>query len=212
MSIRNRITAGLAAVTVAFALGACSDDAPTNANDTAAPGGQQAAPDFLKASKLLKNVPVTATATDGSGRVFPGKVSITEFGYVPTADPTKVQLVVSGKLQLDDGGVQRFSNIPASLVAASSAGLLRIAPAIQGSCSILDLDIGAIHLDLLGLVVDLAPIHLDITGQTGAGNLLGNLLCALAGLLDPSGIGPLTGLLTDLINLLEQINDILAGL
>ena len=30
---------------------------------------------------------------------------------------------------------------------------------------------------------------LDITAQTGAGNLLGNLLCAVAGLLDnPSGL------------------------
>jgi hypothetical protein len=54
----------------------------------------------------------------------------------------------------------------------------------QQACQILELDIGAIHLDLLGLVVDLSPISLDVTAVPGAGNLLGNLLCALVGLLD----------------------------
>ena len=55
-------------------------------------------------------------------------------------------------------------------------------------CTILTLDLGPLHLDLLGLVIDLAPVNLDITAVPGAGNLLGNLLCAVAGLLDgPSG-------------------------
>jgi hypothetical protein len=67
-------------------------------------------------------------------------------------------------------------------------------------CQILDLDIGRIHLDLLGLVVDLAPIHLGITAVAGPGNLLGNLLCAVAGLLDPNTA------LADFLNaLLEQL-------
>jgi hypothetical protein len=200
--MRSRLS--LAALALVLAVGACNQDSPTSDSATDA---QQPAPEFKKGSKLLKNMPVTATAADG--RVFQGKVTITRMDAVPLAtDPTRGQLVVSGKLQLQGAGVQEFSNIPATLVQASSAGLLRIAPAIQGSCTILDLDIGAIHLDLLGLVVDLAPIHLDITGQTGPGNLLGNLLCALAGLLDPGGTGPLT----QLINLLTQINNILAGL
>jgi hypothetical protein len=192
----------LAALALSLAIGACGKDAPTTG-----PDAQQSVPNLEKGSKLLKNIPVTATAVDG--RVFTGKVTITRFDAVPTAaDPTKATVVVSGKLQLQGAGVQEFSNVPVTVTDASAAGLLRIAPAIQASCSILDLDIGAIHLDLLGLVVDLAPVHLDITGQTGAGNLLGNLLCALTGILDPGGIGPLT----DLINLLTQINNILAGL
>jgi hypothetical protein len=64
--------------------------------------------------------------------------------------------------------------------------------ALTGTCSILDLTLGPIHLDLLGLVVDLNAVHLQITAVPGAGNLLGNLLCAVAGLLD--GGGPLAGL------------------
>jgi hypothetical protein len=60
-----------------------------------------------------------------------------------------------------------------------------------------DLDLGALHLDLLGLVVDLAPVHLKITAVPGAGNLLGNLLCAITGLLD--GGAPLS-LISQLLN------------
>jgi hypothetical protein len=72
-----------------------------------------------------------------------------------------------------------------------------------GSCQILDLTIGPINLDLLGLVVQTNTIHLNITAQQGPGNLLGNLLCAVANLLN--GNGSLTGI----ANLLNQL---LAGL
>jgi hypothetical protein len=60
--------------------------------------------------------------------------------------------------------------------------------------------------DLLGLVVDLNQVHLQITGQQGPGNLLGNLLCGVAGLLDNGPAGGLTnGLLQGITNLLNQI-------
>jgi hypothetical protein len=60
------------------------------------------------------------------------------------------------------------------------------------SCDILHLDVGPIALDVLGLKVDLSRVILDITAQTGAGNLLGNLLCAVTGLLDnPGGLARL---------------------
>ena len=74
-----------------------------------------------------------------------------------------------------------------------------------GGGTVLTLDLGPLNLDLLGLVVDLAPVHLDITAQPGPGNLLGNLLCAVTHLLD---LGSLTGIL----NLLNQINAILGAL
>ena len=79
----------------------------------------------------------------------------------------------------------------------------------QQACQILELDIGAIHLDLLGLVVDLSPISLDVTAVPGAGNLLGNLLCAVANLLNTNPLGGLLGILGDLTNLLNQIFAIL---
>jgi hypothetical protein len=56
-----------------------------------------------------------------------------------------------------------------------------------GSCQILDLTLGPLDLNLLGLVVHLDTVHLNITAERGPGNLLGNLLCAVAGLLDQNG-------------------------
>ena len=56
----------------------------------------------------------------------------------------------------------------------------------QGTCQILNLVLGPLHLDLLGLVVDLYgrtksdPVRVRITGEPGHG-LLGDLLCSLAG-------------------------------
>jgi hypothetical protein len=70
-----------------------------------------------------------------------------------------------------------------------------------GTCRILDLDLGPIHLDLLGLVVDLSAVNLDITAVPGAGNLLGNLLCAVAHLLD----GGNTAALQPLLDVLNRI-------
>jgi hypothetical protein len=71
-----------------------------------------------------------------------------------------------------------------------------------GSCTILDLTLGPLHLNLLGLVVDLNQVHLTITGQTGPGNLLGNLLCGIANALNGGGgLGGLAGLLNRLLGL-----------
>jgi hypothetical protein len=74
---------------------------------------------------------------------------------------------------------------------------------ITGTCEILHLELGPLDLDLLGLVVHLDQIVLDITAESGSGNLLGNLLCAIAGLLDNNGsINRLVGLLNNLLRAL----------
>jgi hypothetical protein len=76
-----------------------------------------------------------------------------------------------------------------------------VAPSVVG-CEVLDLVLGPIDLNLLGLVVHLDQVHLNITAVPGAGNLLGNLLCAVAGLLDGTGLGNLGTVLTNLLNAL----------
>jgi len=73
--------------------------------------------------------------------------------------------------------------------------------AAAGSCDILNLVLGPLDLDLLGLEVHLDQVVLDIVAQSGAGNLLGNLLCAVAGLLDGNGINGLANLLNRLLGL-----------
>jgi hypothetical protein len=46
-------------------------------------------------------------------------------------------------------------------------------------CPVLDLVLGPLHLNLLGLVVDLNQVHLTITATQGGG-VLGNLFCSLS--------------------------------
>jgi hypothetical protein len=70
-------------------------------------------------------------------------------------------------------------------------------------CDILRLVLGPLDLDLLGLQVHLDRVVLNIIAVAGAGNLLGNLLCAIAGLLDG------TGLLTQISQILNAILAIL---
>jgi hypothetical protein len=72
-------------------------------------------------------------------------------------------------------------------------------------CQILDLDLGPLNLDLLGLVVDLSDVQLDINAVRGPGKLLGNLLCGLTGLLDTPALDQIT-------RQLDRINGLLGGL
>jgi hypothetical protein len=70
---------------------------------------------------------------------------------------------------------------------------------ISATCDILHLELGPIDLNLLGLVVHVDKIVIDIDAQSGPGNLLGNLLCSVANLLNANGP------LSNLVNLLNQI-------
>lgn len=75
-----------------------------------------------------------------------------------------------------------------------------------GDCDVLDLVLGPLDLNLLGLRVELNQVVLEISAIPGAGNLLGNLLCAVAGLLDGTGLLQLLRL----SNLLNRILGLLA--
>ena len=75
----------------------------------------------------------------------------------------------------------------------------------DGSCQILDLSIGTVNLNVLGLIVHLDPVHLNITAQQGSGQLLGNLLCTVAHLLDNNSSQSLFGFLSPIVNLLNMI-------
>jgi hypothetical protein len=79
-------------------------------------------------------------------------------------------------------------------------------------CQVLDLVLGPLHLDLLGLVVDLNQVHLNITAQPGNGNLLGNLVCAIANLLNGSGGGTAGAAATLVNSLATMLNNLLAML
>jgi hypothetical protein len=56
---------------------------------------------------------------------------------------------------------------------------LQAVAAAGPTCSVLNLVLGPLHLELLGLVVDLNQVHLAITADP-AGGVLGRLFCSLA--------------------------------
>jgi hypothetical protein len=161
---------------------------------------------FAPVAQAVSPIPVEGKVLNKNGKVvgtFTGTISNIDVSYVKNKryDGLKVSGVLDGDLdmnsgqQIDDVTKQFLTKAKASVPGAGSGEVTT-----QATCKILDLDIGRIHLDLLGLVVDLAPIHLDITAVEGPGNLLGNLLCALVGILDPN-----SALADFLNNLLGQL-------
>lgn len=158
----------------------------------AGPATAQAAP----AVTDPHTVPVTGTLPDGTGAVA-GTFDVQQF---TTAD---------GALQ----AVGTFTGTVTDASGTVTQGTQTLAIPVDlaqsvGSCEILDLVLGPLDLDLLGLQVHLDTVHLNITAQSGPGNLVGNLLCAVAGLLD--GPLPLTAVLGQIAALLNQLLGILS--
>ena len=120
-------------------------------------------------------------AGSGGGSTFVGTFDLQRFSVVNgvvSAVGTLTGTVTNATGQVTS--IVRTLAIPLNLGAA------------QATCEILHLELGPLSLDLLGLNVDLNQIVLDITAVPGPGNLLGNLLCAVAGLLDnPNGLAAL---------------------
>lgn len=73
-------------------------------------------------------------------------------------------------------------------------------------CDILLLDLGPLDLDLLGLQIHLDEVVLEIVAEAGAGNLLGNLLCAVTSLLDGgAALAAIAELLNNIIDLIGTL-------
>jgi hypothetical protein len=126
-------------------------------------------------------------------------------GFVGTLTVSGVQLVngvLSAAGQISGNVLDGTGATTGSVNQAVTAPLQ-----VSASCTILTLVLGPLDLNVLGLVVHLNQVVLNITAVPGAGNLLGNLLCAVANLLN--GGLPIAALLNNLVSL---VNEILAGL
>jgi hypothetical protein len=192
------------AAALAGVVAGCARDVPTGASapeagPSLARGGNPTT--VARKTSLLTGIPI-------SQGTFAGTLSITHIGY----DPETGQLLFSGTVtRTADGVSESFTDVPGMLTHTdpTAAVTQQFGSNEPGMCDILFLDIGPISLDLLGLVLDLSPIQLDLDADPGPGNLLGNLLCAVTGLLDGGG------LLSQITGLLDRINsilDLLAGL
>ncbi len=151
-------------------------------------------------------VPISGTTNQG-GKVA-GTFQIQKFAVQGT------QLMAIGNLvaNVTQGGVTQTvvaagTAIPVQTPnAGTAAATTNAASTAAGSCFILNLTLGPLDLNLLGLQVHLNQVVLNITAQSGSGNLLGNLLCSVADLLNNGGA------LTDISNLLNQILGSLSNL
>ena len=151
----------------------------------------------------LQDIPITGTIVGGG--TFNGTLDIVSFGPNATNTGLVATGLVSGVLHTPTGNQtvtkELVTDIPVTL---GGAGNAPTAP--NATCEILHLSIGPIDLDLLGLVVHVDEINITIDAQSGPGNLLGNLLCAVAHLLDGN---PLQDVLNQVVGLLNRIIDLL---
>ena len=129
-------------------------------------------------------IPINFSSVNGT---FNGTFNLTRFAI------QNGQLVAVGTL------TGTVTNAAGQTVGAIVRNLTLSLITINATCDILHLELGPIDLNLLGLVVHVDKIVIDIDAQSGPGNLLGNLLCAIANLLNANG--PLSNLVT----LLNQI-------
>jgi hypothetical protein len=167
--------------------------------------------------RLTQVVPMSGKVTKGAqkGRTFTGTYSIERFTQ------SKGKLYAVGTVKGKAGKkriTKRNVRVPAAVAdngAASGARASQVPPLplpplpAGNACAILALDLGPINLPVLGLVVRTNQIQLRIDAVQGPGNLLGNLLCAITGLLNPGGGGtPVAN--TPLGQLVQILNALLA--
>ncbi len=134
-------------------------------------------------------IPITGSGTAGT---FAGTLNLTSFAV------QNGQLIANG---IVTGTVTNAGGAVTSIFQTISAP---VSNSTGSGCTILHLVLGPINLNILGLTVTTNQIVLDITAVPGPGNLLGNLLCSVANLLNNPNPG--------LANLLNQILGILSGL
>jgi hypothetical protein len=158
----------------------------------------------------LATVALSAAAFTSSASAAPAPAAAPAAGGIGAAIPCTVG-GVAGICNLTVTGFTIINGVVNAVGTVTGPGGTPVVPfqvplQATGTCRILDLTLGPLHLDLLGLVVDLNQVHLTITAQQGPGNLLGNLLCAVANLLNGNG-SP-----TALQQLVDQLNRALARL
>lgn len=146
------------------------------------------------------NMPVSGKAKNG--KAFTGHMTVTQF--VTRHGKTFAVGTLTGRI--GNRTIKRTQvAVPATLQSAapgSSASSSMHTSAVTG-CGILHLVLGPLNLNLLGLHVTLNQVDLNVTAIPGAGNLLGNLLCGVANLLN--GTGATGANLTGLLNIVQQL-------
>ncbi|MGD0557572.1 MAG: hypothetical protein ABSA93_21655 [Streptosporangiaceae bacterium] len=172
-----RILTVLAASTLVVAVGlgtAAASAAVTAPSHTATAAATSSSP-----GQLISTVTGTFTNSDGEG-TFTGTFTPRKFSVVDGV--LEATGVLKGTLTDADG--TQIGTVDQTVTDSVNTGATNAATNV---CSILNLTLGPLNLNLLGLVVTLNQVHLTITAVPGVGNLLGNLLCDITNLLNSGG-------------------------
>jgi hypothetical protein len=148
------------------------------------------------------SAPVTGSFTnaDGTG-TFTGAFTPAKFEVVNGA--LQATGLLTGRMVDANGSTLGTVSQTVTETVVTNATSATRAPSAVATCSILNLVLGPLHLNLLGLVVDLNQVNLIITAVPGAGALLGNLLCSVTSLLDGVGtLAQIAALLNQILGLL----------
>ena len=158
-----------------------------------------AGPAAAQSRSLSKVVPVAGTAENG--KKLRGTFTIDRF--VNRNGQARAIGTLKGRL-MGRSVIRRNVAMPVQVANATGAKSAQIPP-LPNACTILNLTIQPINLNLLGLSVRTSRIDLRIDAVRGPGNLLGNLLCGLTGILDPTALGGATaGQLASILNAILQ--------
>ena len=149
-------------------------------------------------TQFAKTVGVTGAAKNGK-KLKNGTLTIQKF----VKRNGKVFAVGTLKGTFKGRSFKRSVSTPVSSPNVAGTARTSQLPDIPGACQILNLVLGPINLNLLGLVVRTNQINIRIDAVPGPGNLLGNLLCGITNLLNP---GSLSGTpLGQLVNILNAL-------
>lgn len=131
-----------------------------------------------------------AAAAFGAGRSHAGSAQAPQSLSASTENATvKVNFVINrfvrqGRRIVAKGAiVARYRNAAQQQVYTTRKAFSAVVPkrgfrpaSAQRICNVLDLTLGPVHLNLLGLIVDLSQVHLTINADSDGG-ILGQLLC-----------------------------------
>jgi hypothetical protein len=161
---------------------------------TAAPGNWTTVAKTAEGKMKSKIVGETSTGRKVTGSFKPKK-------FIEKDGKIWAKGVIRGEFENAAGKTKTFKVKRKVPVKKANGTPLTARAAARAECDVLNLVLGPLDLNVLGLTVNLNRLVLDIVAVSGAGNLLGNLLCAVAGLLDGGGLlSNLLGQITDLLN------------
>ena len=145
----------------------------------------------------LTRLPISASKGNTD---FQGKLNIGKFRLAKAGEPGKIVAIgkVVGKVTQGDKSKRVSLDRVVVPLTITSSEIETLAV-----CEVLNLVLGPIHLNLLGLHLDTNTIRIRLTADS-EGGLLGSLLCGLAG-----GVDVLT--LQEIVDLLNDILDELTG-